>query len=235
MPTLRLESIQAKAPSRVTWVAGDELALRVQRLLEEGGAVVPFLRLESLPYKVFKQIGEHLLGVEGYRVWAARKKSLTGQQNIRLAHAKYERMTPDEKAAYFQRYRGTCRLERELAASLQGWDVSMNQWQALQVADRMVPREADLKIALPRGHKVVVLCDGEAFHGPRSIFDAPQRVSDDVATAEAYFKAGYSVLRYSETEIQQGAAAQHLQGVLNRLCVSGQVYRTWHPLVEQWS
>lgn len=223
-----------KAPSKVTWAEGDDLFLRVQQALLEGAAVTGFLRREALPYKVFKQIGERVLGVDGYRVWAERKKSLTGQQNIRLAHAKYERMTPEEKAAYFQRYRGTCRLERELAGQLIGWDVKLNQWQALLVAGRVVPREADIKVALPRGHKLVVLCDGVAFHGPKSIFDPDRRVADDVATADAYFEAGYSVIRYSEVEIQQGWAQVHALAALARLSTSGRVYRTWYPLVERW-
>jgi hypothetical protein len=98
----------------------------------------------------------------------------------------------------------------------------------------MVPREADLKIPLRDGRKVVVLCDGEAFHGPRTIFGDPsRRIKADTETAEAYFSIGYSVLRYSESEIKSGYAAEHVLEVLTRLGVVRRIYHNWCPSEER--
>jgi len=116
-------------------------------------------------------------------------------------------------------------------------DFQMNQWQSLSVSGHVVPREADIKLMVDGARKLVIVCDGEAFHGPKCIFGNPEdRIRDDVETAQAYFDAGYSILRYSETEILSGAAKDHVFSVLSRLRYgSGSVMRTWHPLVETWS
>ena len=84
------------------------------------------------------------------------------------------------------------------------------------------------------GRKVVVLCDGEAFHGPKFVFGSAQaRIDNDIKTARAYYDTDYSVLRYSESEIKSGWALTHLLGVLSRLSSVHKVYRTWHPCVEE--
>lgn len=60
----------------------------------------------------------------------------------------------------------------------------------------------------------LVLCDGEAFHGPRFAFgDCSQRIVDDVATADGY----YALVRYSETEIREGTALTHFLACLPKL------------------
>lgn len=148
-------------------------------------------------------------------------------------------MTPEEKAAHIEAKFGNVHtLETLLAAQLveRGVDgIEMNRWQSVPINGCFVPREADIKVTAGPG-KVVVLCDGEAFHGPRSVFVAPaDRIRDDVTTAEAYFSLGYSVIRYSETEIESGFAVEHFERVYESLRSGGftRIYRTWHPCVER--
>lgn len=113
-------------------------------------------------------------------------------------------------------------------------DLVLNDWQSIPIGDRVVPREADIKVSLGDGRKVVILCDGEAFHGPRTIFGDPSdRVALDLETTEGYYSLGYSVARYSESEIKSGLAIQHLIGVLDILKSHNQVLRNWFPAIER--
>jgi len=114
--------------------------------------------------------------------------------------------------------------------------LELNVWQSVPIRGQMVPREADIKISIGGGRKVVVLCDGEAFHGPRMIFGNPQdRILADTETAEAYYALGYSVVRYSETEIKSGVAVKHMLDVLKRLDGCRAIYRNWCPSEERVS
>lgn len=223
---------------RVQWVPGDALYVRVVEAMDRGDRVKDTLRTLGITYKVFRAIGEHAKGVQGYQEWGRARKAIVARQANAAMVRKYQELSPEAKAARMQRlFGGTCALEAALAEQLQACGVTgiqMNTWQTLRVAGKEAPREADIKVALPDGRKLVVLCDGEAFHGPRSIFDPENRVADDVATANAYFDLGYSVIRYSESEIKEGFALGHLCAVLDRLAVSGQVCRTWHPAQETW-
>lgn len=212
----------------------DDLQSKIGAAIEKGEPVQSILRQNAIPYKTFREIGERILGVEGYQNWASHKKSITGQRNIRSAHSKYAKLSPEDKALFFQRYRKASPLEKKLSEVLVGWDFRLNEWQSLPVLGRMVPREADIKISVGPEHKLVILCDGEAFHGPRAMFNPEERTRDDVVTAEAYFAAGYSVVRYSESEINQGWAADHLQRVLKRAVLGERIFRLWHLKLERW-
>jgi hypothetical protein len=216
---------------------GDALYQAVAAAIDRGDPGVNIRRLFTLHYKIFKDIAESILGVAGYKEWSDQRKSLIGQRNIQEAHRKYARLSPEEKAAYFQQYRGTCKLERLLADQLEGlgFRLSLNQWQSIPIHGMMVPREADIKVSVDDVRKIVVMCDGEAFHGPLAVFADPGvRVQDDVTTADAYFHLGYSVLRYSESEIKTGVAVDHFKKIYERLqSDTVRVYRTWHPKVER--
>lgn len=83
--------------------------------------------------------------------------------------------------------------------------------------------------------KLVILCDGEAFHGPGFAFGDPSpRISDDVATAEGYYALGYSVIRYSETELKKGEALLHFLECFPRLNAGQRLLRLWYPPTERW-
>lgn len=127
--------------------------------------------------------------------------------------------------------------ENGLASQLAGVGIgglALNSWQSLQIQGKWCPREADIKIPVGNSKKLMVLCDGEAFHGPGYVFkDKQARVADDIMTAEAYFDAGYSVVRYAEPEIKDGRALQHLLEWLPQLQSGKRLYRTWHPPVEK--
>ncbi len=224
-------------PKCLQWEPGDTLYQQVVAALEQGDSVLPLLRKLSLSYKVFRAISEHALGREGYRAWSRARKAAVARRNIQIGHDQYKQLKPEEKAQRLaQRFRGTCALEAQLAEQLRAAGVQaleMNCWQSIPVAGSMVPREADIKVSLGSGRKLVLLCDGEAFHGPRAIFNPERRVQDDIATAQAYFALGYSVARYSETEIKSGQAVRHLCERLPRMRHE-RLLRTWHPLQETW-
>lgn len=200
-----------------TWEPHDALYKAVVKGIQEGVKVRVLMSDLGLSYKVFKDIAVHALG-EGYQEEMYRRKSEAGHQNL-------------------ERMNGKSDLEKGFASQIQDLgftNVQMNVWQHVRVSGRRVPREADIKVPLGDGRKIVVLCDGIAFHGPACIFNAQKKIVDDVETARAYHAAGYSVLRYSEPEIQTGVALGHFQVVTQRLQSCQSVYRTWHPPVEEY-
>lgn len=152
---------------------------------------------------------------------------------------RYRALSPEEKAQVLKKRfpRVRSKIETLMSDFLSGRGESFvsNDWQSLEIEGKMVPREADLKIDLGTS-KVVVECDGEAWHGPGRIFGDPDfHIRDDELTARAYLAEGYSVLRYSETEIHSGVAFVHLSSTLERLRSGGcRVLRLWHPSVEEW-
>ena len=111
------------------------------------------------------------------------------------------------------------RLEEEFVGQMRGRGIEpcgRNVWMTLTIAAKKVHREADIKVRLKSGRKAIVLCDGVVFHGPNCIYANPdEKMADDIATAEAMFHMGYTVLRYSEVEIKNGAAIEHLDGIVN--------------------
>lgn len=222
---------------RVRWSPGDDLYLQVVSGLETGERIRPMMRRLGITYKVLRAIGEHALGITGYVELTNARKYAVGNVNIRKAHEEYQALSPADKARRLkQLFGGTCTLERLLARQLVEQGVTQfkfNQWQAVPVEGRLVPREADLKVEIGDGRKLVVLCDGEAFHGPCTIFGDPAgRIASDRATAMGYFALGYSVARYSESEIHDGSAAMHVRQLLARLQSCRQVYRNWCPAEE---
>lgn len=220
------------------WQRGDDLYMRVVLACEAGEPVRTTLREQAVSYKVYRAIVEDALGVGAYEKQAHTRKYASSAENVKKAHARWAALTPEEKAAEIaQRFGGGSPLEKDFAQQLEGAGVVgvlPNSWQSLQIRGKWCPREADLKIPVGDGRKLVVLCDGEAFHGPGYIFeDKLARITDDIATADAYFDAGYSVVRYSESEVRNGQALRHLLSWLPRLRAGEHLYRTWHPPVER--
>jgi len=222
----------------LTWQRGDDLYMKVVLACEAGEAVSVTMREQAITYKVYRAIVEDAMGAKAYKRLARQRQKARSADNIKKAHEKWAAMSPNEKAREIaRRFRGGSPLEKSLARQLRKRGVSgfkMNQWQSLQIDGKWCPREADIKIPLGPSHKLVVLCDGEAFHGPDFAFgDVHARIADDVATADAYFNAGYSVARYSESEVKDGTACQHFLTWLPRLQAGERLYRTWHPAVER--
>jgi hypothetical protein len=219
---------------RFQWSPGDALYEQVVLAMQQGDRVNDITRKLSISYNVFRAIGKQALGEEGYASWARARKVQAIAVNGKIAHAAYAKMSPEDKAARFKRlFGGTCALEASLAAQIRevsSCPMEMNVWTTLPVNGVLVPREIDILLTLPSGNKAAILCDGEAFHGPKSIFDPVARVQNDVATAEAFFAKGYTVLRYAESEIKQGEALRHLLGVLHE---TGRLCRLWYPPREE--
>jgi hypothetical protein len=192
----------------------------------------------AISYKKAKAICVHAWGEEGYaaHVQAQRLKSIGAAQKV--LKAKLSSMSPLEKAEWYSWVRGRSSLEEKFASQLGGLGISYmeNVWQTLEVDGLTVPRESDFKIGLEDRRKVVVFCDGEAFHGHTAIFVDPiSRALDDSQTAEAFFSLGYTSLRYSGAEIKSGWAVEHLSRVLVRLQNVNKVLRLWSPPKEIWA
>ena len=221
------------------WCKGDPFYTAVHTACLAGEKVGETLSRLGVPYKTYKAVLQDALGVGGYERVASSRKTVRSPINIRGAHKKWQRMTPEEKAAELKRRFGKgSALEASFRHQIEGLglDTSLNVWQSLHIEGAWRPREADLKISLEDGRKIVILCDGEAFHGPRYIYANPEgRVADDVATAEGYYALGYTTLRYSESEIHNGPAFQHFISVLQRLKESRKILRLWHPPLERCS
>lgn len=226
-----------KLPTKVTWLPGDSLHTEVLQGLTRGERVNALKSRLGISYKVLRQIGEQALGAEGYKALARTRKRLTGGVNLLRAHENYRALSAKQKAQRLKKRfgRGSA-LERSFAEQLrrQGLtDLKLNSWQSVPIDGRRVPREADIKLSLTDGRKVVVLCDGEAFHGPGTIFGDPQdRIHLDRQTALGFFALGYSVVRYAESEIHDGSALAHLAQMILRLQTCRRIYRNWCPVEE---
>jgi hypothetical protein len=233
-------SRQPKRKKNRGWVLveGDEVHTEVVSRFREGQHLRQIMRELALPYKAVRSVLEESLGAECYAEVCRGRQLENTRKAYTSAHSSWEGLSPEAKADLVAiRFGKTRKLELGFSSQLLNAGVlnfDMNCWQALPVDGRWVPREADLKICLPEGRKLVILCDGEAFHGPQAVFTPVEvRVLDDVKTAEAYFEQGYSVIRYSESEIHSGWALNHLLMTMSRLEKVRQVYRMWHPLVER--
>jgi len=223
------------------WTPNEVLCEEVLRATQGQEKVRDAMSRLGLTFDLFKAVGIHALGHEAYIEWASGRKAERSSR-VGRAHAdRYRAMSPDEKAAVLQKRfsRVRSKIEVMLADALVALgetDFVTNQWQSLEVFGRVSPREADIKLTLGADRKLILLCDGEAFHGPGCIFGNPaDRIRDDTATAHAYFDAGYSVVRYSETEIKSGVVMDHLSLILARLrAEGGRIFRLWYPALEEW-
>lgn len=226
-----------------TWVPTDALCDEVRRVMLGEEKIRSAMARLGLTFDLFKSVGEYVAGVGAYTEWSARRKRESASKMGRNHADAYRALSPEQKAAVLQqRFPRTVRTKIEVAmtnalTSLGETGFLVNQWQSLTVSGERVPREADIKLSVDGTRKLVILCDGEAFHGPGCIYgNSHDRIRDDVETAQAYFDAGYSILRYSGTEILSGSAQPHLAGALTRLrSGTGRVMRTWHPNVEMWA
>lgn len=222
---------------RVVWAPGDDLYQRVVRAIESGERINSIRFTLGLPYKVIKEVAIHAFG-DDYAKHMYDRKAEQGRQTIKLAHAWWDGLSDSEKAHEMKRrFGGTCQLEASFAQQLRTARVGgleMNSWQTLRIGEKKQPREADIKISIGDGRKIVVLCDGEAFHGPKTIHGNPaERIENDRQTALAFYDLGYTVVRYSESEIHDGRALVHLQDTMKRLARCQRIYRNWHPHEEQ--
>lgn len=231
---------KTKEPRRGTarfWDAGDALYQAVVGSLQCGEGVRSIMTRLGLTYKAVRSMAEVAFGAECYRTMVLARTRLVSAANLRKAHSQYRALSPSAKASLLKaRFGGACALELKLADELRECglsDIELNQWQSIRIGSSLVPREADIKLSLGDGRKLVILCDGEAFHGPRLIHGEPgPKIESDRQTALAFFDAGYSVARYSESEIHAGFALTHVRVLLDRLVSCRRVYRNWCPMEE---
>lgn len=227
----------------VKWERGDDLYREVVAAWEFGDTVRVIMRRSGVSYKTYLAIVLDAYGEEKYKQMAHERIVARGRRNIAKSHARYAQLSPEEKAQRLKKLFGRgSKLEHRFVEQLQTLseihEVETNDWMSFLIEGKWVPREADIKFTYA-GKKIVVLCDGEKYHGPGCLFGDPaSRIAIDVATTHAFHARGYSVVRYSETELRSGAALEHLRGVVRRFAkdpTALQVYRTWHPLEEKWT
>ena len=193
----------------------------------------------GITYDLFRDVGVYAVGKDEYENWASvRKRERSSRVGLKAAET-YRALSPEDRCRVLKRRfpRTRSRIEVAVAGFLSRACQSFvtNDWQALRIDGKWTPREADIKIDCGRS-KIVVECDGEAWHGPKCIFgDWERNVEEDVKTSEAYFAAGYSIIRYSETEIKSGVAFAHLANAIARVREGERVFRSWYPPIERWS
>lgn len=203
-----------------TWTPEDRTYQQVVQAVESGEHINPVRARLGISYKVFRAIAEHAFGTKRFSLLMRQRKVDAARRAVMQAQT-------------------SSGLEEQFSQSLTLAGipvVARNAWVTLLVAGKKTHREADIKVALSGSRKLVVLCDGEAFHGPKALYVEPSvRIADDMATAEGFFSLGYSVIRYSESEIVRGEALGHLQSSLPALNQGSSLLRLWHPLEERWA
>lgn len=218
----------------------DDLFDAVLEAVESDGIVVAKERL-GLPYTTVRRVCEQAWGVDGYQ----QRMEDTRQRNIEKAgetrRETWANMAPEEKAERLSAWHVRMNkleglfLDQMKRAGVGEETIRHSVWKSIAVGPEgsKEPREADFSLAVGDGRKILVFCDGEAFHGPRAHFNDPEtKTEDDTRTAEVFFGMGYSAVRYSESEIHSGWAIAHLVRTLGRLEKSGRVLRLWHPQKE---
>lgn len=223
----------------ITWERGDRMYNQIISFFDSGMKVADIVGNSGVQYKVCKQILVDHMGLDGYKNAAKSRLLESSRKNISVMHEHWNSMDPVEKAALWsKRYKGGSKIEKQLVHELESNGVKFltNVWQSIPIDGLMAPRESDIKIDTGCGGKIIVLCDGEAFHGPKYAFGNPlARMDNDVSTARSYFSIGYSVVRYSETEIKSGIAWEHLRDVIKRVSSGSRCIRMWHPHIEEWA
>lgn len=201
----------------VAWEVGGTLYTKVGEAIERGWGVAQLRDELGLQFSVVKAIVESILGVDGCAQWVLDRQVENIHRNRESArtNSKLEQAFVDQ------------------LASIGIEPCARNSWMTVTLGGQQVRREADIKVSVGDGRKVIVLCDGVAFHGPGCMYADPVvKTADDRATALAFYKMGYTVLRYSGDEIRSGYALSHFQRVWGDLTSHHRVYRNWHPLEE---
>jgi len=169
-------------------------------IIANGGGVRD-LMVTGLDYTTARALAVQVLGGEDeYDQWVLERKTETVHKNREQA-----RLGSGLEELFVEQMR-----ERGIEPC------GRNEWMTVPIDGKGVHREADIKIAMGSGRKAIVLCDGVAFHGPGCVYGDPdEKMAGDIATAEAMFHMGYTVLRYSGDEIKDGSAIDHLGSVLS--------------------
>lgn len=201
----------------VTWAIGCPLYLKIQQDIESGLGVRDIMQAHGLNFKVVNPICIAILGADNHAAWIQSTRAKTIHKNREQA-------------------RMDSRLEHVFIDQIQQCGlviVARNSWSTLNINGQELHREVDIKLAVGDGRKVLIFCDGEVFHGPKCLYANPnEKIASDRETAIAFFNLGYSAVRYSESEIHNGKALQHLIKMWNQLKNCSRVYRSWCPNEE---
>lgn len=220
---------------RLLWTPGDQVYHQVVTGWKDGKNVKTIMAEVGVSFPIFRAICEHALGEE-YFERIKRGRAERGKKFGEALHASWVAMSPEERSEFIRkRFKNSSALETTFASQLlkAGLSYRQNVWKTVMVGGLKVPREADF-IVESHGSKVVVLCDGTAFHGPNAHFGSPSKVADDNETANGFVGLGYSVARYSEDEIHRSEAILDLRRLIAMVPENGRFLRNWITGTEQW-
>jgi hypothetical protein len=82
--------------------------------------------------------------------------------------------------------------------------------------------------------RIIILSDGEAFHGGDCYFNG-NTIKEDDRKSRILHERNPFVLRYSETEIEKGFAIPHITEIINKIRLGeiSNYYRNWMTEVEE--
>jgi hypothetical protein len=113
-------------------------------------------------------------------------------------------------------------------------EIRFNIWKTLKDEDNncYLHLESDVIINFG-GIRIIVLSDGEAFHGKDSYFNG-NTIAEDDRRSQILHKYNPYVIRYSETEIKKGFAIAHLERAIRKILSREIVtyYRNWMTNIE---
>lgn len=107
--------------------------------------------------------------------------------------------------------------------------IRYNVWKTLKELDKDSYLHLQTDIAINVGnYRVCILCDGEAFHGPNCYFRG-NTVKEDEYKSRLLFAYNPFVLRYSESEIKNGFAIEHVKEIIYKIesAELDKIYRSW--------
>ncbi len=121
------------------------------------------------------------------------------------------------------------RLGKEIQDKFPSIKLRYNKWKTLrdEINDCYAHLESDIILNF-NDVRVIILLDGEAFHGKNSYFNG-DTVKEDERKSRILFKYNSFVIRYSETEVKKAFAIKHISNLIKDI-ISNKIsnyYRNW--------
>jgi hypothetical protein len=112
-----------------------------------------------------------------------------------------------------------------------------NVWKALKDdKESFIHLESDVVLNLDKDVRIVILCDGMAFHGEYRYFNrTTSTVEEDERRSRILHQYNPYVVRYSEKEIKNDFAQNHIKILISKVKNEflGSYYRNWMLNIEE--
>jgi len=187
-------------------------------------------KMYNLNPKIVKKVGIFILGQKGYnerlKLFENNFKSLEAIEKRKEAWAK---KTPDEIAKIFNRRPNNLEylLTNQIKDKFKNVIIEHNIWRSVKENQKVKHIEIDISAKI-NNFKILIFCDGEAFHGKNSYFNG-NTIKSDEFKSKAINKLYPYVLRYSESEIKNKFAIKDFCNIVNNIKTTkiNNYYRTW--------